>query len=367
MSPPSYYSSPVISVVIPVYNIDQYIAESIESILQQHFSDFELIIVDDGSTDNTWQIIQSFNDNRIIAFRNETNRGNYPSRNLGMSKARGKYICVMDGDDIAFPERLQIQWEYMEKHPEVLVVGSNARIMHTGSLRGTSLTQEKVSLALLNNNCILHPSLMLRTGQLHKMGGYDEKYRYAADYDLLCRFSLEGPVVCLPDVLMMYRHHPGQISSRFRSEQMRYADEIRRKYQVAFINRYKSEKQELAGETEVGEPVIGMAIAYYTYAQYTNNVQWEVEADELVEHIFQTTPKDIPLCLNRGLCGIGCGILYLLRNNFVRGNEEEVMEEIDGLILEVISEQEKKEKKDGEWEDLILYRNYRFRKSGEMR
>ncbi len=100
--------------------MEQYVGEAIESILTQTFSDFEFIIIDDESTDKTWELIQSYRDERIIAIRNHENLGNYPSRNRGMKMARGKYIAVMDSDDVAMPERLEKQYSHLEENCNII-------------------------------------------------------------------------------------------------------------------------------------------------------------------------------------------------------------------------------------------------------
>ena len=115
---------PGISVIMPVYNTGEYLGEAIQSILDQTFRDFELIIINDGSSDNSLKIIKSFKDTRIKFISNTSNRGNYPSRNEGISIARGKYICVMDADDIALKSRLERQYLFMERNPEIGLAGS---------------------------------------------------------------------------------------------------------------------------------------------------------------------------------------------------------------------------------------------------
>ena len=112
---------------MPVYNGEKYLSEAIQSILDQTYTDFEFIIVNDGSSDQSVNIIKEFNDKRIILLQNDTNKGNYPCRNLGMQTARGKYICVMDADDISEPGRLQTQFQYMERNHDTGICGSFAR------------------------------------------------------------------------------------------------------------------------------------------------------------------------------------------------------------------------------------------------
>lgn len=121
--------TPFISVVMPAYNVEKYVEEAVCSILDQTYCDFEFIIVDDGSTDRTREILRSFSDPRISLLFNDKNEGNYPARNRGCRLARGKYIAVMDADDVALPERLERQVEYMEKHSDVLACGTAYRLI----------------------------------------------------------------------------------------------------------------------------------------------------------------------------------------------------------------------------------------------
>src|SRR5690554_1848303 len=107
---------PEVSVVMPVYNRQEYVSDAISSILNQSFADFEFIIVDDGSTDNSYNLISTFKDSRIKPIKLKENKGNYFARNLGMKRAVGKYICIIDSDDISLPDRIQIQHDFMETH-----------------------------------------------------------------------------------------------------------------------------------------------------------------------------------------------------------------------------------------------------------
>lgn len=219
-----------ISVVMPVYNSDEFLAESIESILNQNFTCFEFIIIDDASTDNSWQTINSYaeNDTRIRCFRNTTNQGCYPSRNRGILLAKANYIAVMDSDDVAFPERLYEQYSFLETHKTTLAVGTDFYFMeHEEQKAYLPISYEEIVLSLLNNNAILHSSLLIRKEILIKIGYYDEKYMFASDYDLLCKIALNGRIENIPKVLMRYRWHKNQISQKNQKLQKEYGEIIR--------------------------------------------------------------------------------------------------------------------------------------------
>ncbi len=222
---------PLISVVMPVYNTGKYLAEAIESILNQEFTDFEFFIVDDGSTDNSPQVIQSYNDPRIRLITHATNLGNYPARNEAMQLARGKYICVMDSDDIARPDRLITQYNFMEYYPHYVALGSFVHLLYDNTppvpfVR--KFDEDECRVALLRDNVCTHPSLILRRETLvsHNIR-YNEEYYYAADFDILVQLTKVGDVSNIPSFLLYYRKHSEQISRAKFMEQQMYANLIR--------------------------------------------------------------------------------------------------------------------------------------------
>lgn len=327
-----------LSVIMPVYNGEAYLRQAIDSILEQTFKDFEFIIIDDASTDGTIDIIRSYTDSRIRVIRNRSQKGNYPSRNKGLELAIGKYICVMDADDIAYPQRLEIQYMYLEAHPDIWAVGTSYDFSKPGNKRNLPSSHKQLMICLLLNNIFLHSSLMIRSDILKIQGGYNEKYVYSSDYELMSRLALLGKVENLPDVLMMYRWHKSQISQSHQEEQKAYADEIRRKYQTEFIERYRDDDQQLPDEWTVGIPEIGRIIALYTYAKSTGETLYTDLADQLLDQLLE---NEINLILSLGkewsLCCLRCGLIYILRNGFVEGDEDEVLSELDNMLTFSIS------------------------------
>lgn len=351
---------PSVSVVLPAYNMEAYIAAAIESILNQTFKELELILIDDGSTDRTPQIIHSYTDARIIFLQNNNNKGNYPSRNTGIRIARGKYIAVMDADDIASPERLQSQYQYMETHPETVLLGTDFNYDPVIPKMNLPVSHEEIVFSFLEGyTSMLHPSFFIRKSVLQKINGYNESYRYAADYDLACRLSFLGKIENLTEVLMKYRRHPAQISQHKLVEQITYAGEIRKHYQIAFINKYKSDGQSLIEEKHVSYPAMGETIAHYTYARYHHDKGKEQQAEQLLDAILENIYADIPVCLYKGLCGIGCGLIYLLRNQFVEGDEDEILEDLDQTISSCLQAS----LDNSYYEDQMCYMNYRHNES----
>lgn len=347
--------APLVSVVMPAYNVEKYVEEAVRSILDQTFLDFEFIIVDDGSTDRTPEILRSFSDPRIRLLFNEKNEGNYPARNRGCRLARGKYIAVMDADDVAMPERLEKQVNYLESNPNLVALGSEYSLSSRECKNNVPLKYEDICFSLLKDFSLLHPSLMVKSSIFYNLGGYNEEYIYASDYDLFCRLALSGEVENLSDILMIYRKHEKQISSSKKGDQGKFAYKIRQKYQVAFVNKYKSFSQASVSLIEVGLPEIGLAMCYYTYANHSNRSEYVELADKMIDVVCKIVTKDIPICVENGLCGLGCGLQYLIQNRFLDGDINEILEDID---LAVIREYEKSSNKYLK-NELMLYINYR--------
>lgn len=220
--------NPIISVIMPVYNTASYLESSIHSILSQTFQNFEFIIIDDASTDDSLKIIEQFEDERIYLIKNKINIGNYACRNQGVNIAKGKYIAVMDSDDIAMPHRLEAQVHCVEMNEDILAVG--AQFFSDRGLSNKPNDYEEIKVWLMSNNSLLHPSLLIRKEIMLKVGGYDERYTFSSDYDLVCKIALIGKIINLPDVLMQYTIRKDQISRQNSSEQASFADQIRLKY-----------------------------------------------------------------------------------------------------------------------------------------
>lgn len=217
----------LISVVMPVYNSEKYLRESIESILNQTFKDFEFIIVDDQSTDSSWPITQEYalKDSRIVAVKNTGKKGCYPARNCGHRLAKGKYIAVMDSDDIALPQRLQTQFDFMEQHQDIDVCGSWAKIFgNQNVIVQTRQNHEEIRDEAFFHYPFFHPSLIFRNTNLIL---YSENHSSAQDYELLCRKINELRFANIPEVLLLYRAHQNQISKASRKEQHKNNDETR--------------------------------------------------------------------------------------------------------------------------------------------
>ena len=209
-------NNPKISVIMSVYDGEKYLDESIQSILNQTFKDFEFIIINDCSTDNSLYIIKQYakNDKRIVLIQNEENIGLTKSLNKGLKIAKGKYIARMDADDVALSERFNKQYDYLEKNKNVFLLGTSAMMIDEDgnrSIKITAITQEKkIYSRLRKKNTIIHSSIMFRNDfELF----YRENFKYAQDYDLYLRVLSEGKIIKnILEVLLYYRVCKNSIS-----------------------------------------------------------------------------------------------------------------------------------------------------------
>lgn len=200
------------------YNAADFIAASIESILKQTYPHFELLIVDDGSTDNTVEIIRSFSDARIRLIQNDGNKGQPFTRNIALTEAKGEFLAVLDSDDIAFPNRLEVQLQHFLDRPRLAVLGGMAHVIDKhGQRTGQDMIPicESVVLhtALLFHNSFVHPTVMIRISAFRDVGGYPE-HPVAQDYALFSRIALKYEVDNIPEYLGEYRLHDNNISVR---------------------------------------------------------------------------------------------------------------------------------------------------------
>ncbi len=206
---------PIVSVLMPVYNTkESYLREAINSILAQSFENFEFLILNDCSTDpNVEKVVLSYHDKRIKYYRNDKNLGISGSRNKLVSLAKGKYLAVMDHDDISLPERFAKQTEYLEAHPEVGVVGSFARELISGKTLSLPVYDADIKQALFFRSSIFHPASMLRR-ELFTDFAYENEFTPAEDYALWCRLISHTCFHNIPEILFIYRNHKTNTSHR---------------------------------------------------------------------------------------------------------------------------------------------------------
>lgn len=237
--------SPTISVVMPVYNGEKYLREAIDSIINQTFGDFEFLIINDGSTDKSDEIIRSYNDSRIVYLQNDGNKGLVFTLNYGISKAKGEFIARMDADDISAPTRFENQVKALEANPDIGICGTWAKIIGSANVFKVECENEKIKCLLLFLNQFIHPSVMFRKSILEKNQiRYETNDFPAEDYALWIRLAPFVEMMNIPELLLNYRVHPNQISTASSERQKRKTNDLSVGQLSAFFG-YSPNEQEI--------------------------------------------------------------------------------------------------------------------------
>jgi glycosyltransferase involved in cell wall biosynthesis len=236
--------TPKVTVLLPVYNGGAHLPGAIDSVLAQTYRDFELLLIDDCSSDRSVGVIESYADPRIRLLRNERNLGQVPTLNRGLREARGEYVARLDQDDVALPERLERQVALLDSEPAVGLVGTWMDFVDDQGTVVWPLRDrlddfaEFVYLILINALPIAHPTVMFRRQAVLDLGGYDETVRLAEDQDLWRRFALDRVEArILPHVLLRYRVHEGQQSRQSFDLQQEYNTKALEKFIGALSER----------------------------------------------------------------------------------------------------------------------------------
>jgi glycosyltransferase involved in cell wall biosynthesis len=218
-------TNPAISVLMPVYNADRYIKEAIESVLNQTFGDFELLIIDDGSTDRSLSILKRYaaKDARI-RLTSRPNTGYVRALNEMLAQARGEFIARMDADDVAMPDRFAHQVAFLRQHPQVVCVGgaqdwvdeAGRLLRHNHEVETDAEIQQRL---LTGCTAINHPSAMFRRSTILQIGGYDETMCPSEDLDLWLKMGEIGELANLGETVTLYRQHSGSVSELRQIEQ----------------------------------------------------------------------------------------------------------------------------------------------------
>jgi len=224
---------PLVTVLMPVYNTAPYLREAMDSMLSQTFTDFELIVLNDCSPDNAEEVLNTYNDPRIVRYKGEKNVGLSNVLNIGIEMARGKYIARMDSDDISLPNRLQVQVDYLETHPEIDLVSVGMQLF--GDKEEIWVREqdfEELKICALFYSPVLHASSMWRKDAFEQQGlRFRQEMVPSEDYDLWTRALVKGlRLVNLPEVLYQYRIHGTQATS-----QTDVVDSKSHEVQVAYI------------------------------------------------------------------------------------------------------------------------------------
>ena len=223
--------APTISVVMSVYNAGRYLRDAVESVLSQSFSDFELIILDDGSTDDSPNVLKEYaaRDPRIRVTVRE-NQGLTVTLNEGLAQARGEFIARMDCDDVCLPGRFARQLDYLRADPSLVCAGGHFELIDEKGrlltrLRPPSDDESIQKLLLAGHTAICHPAAMMRREAVTRVGGYDPYFRTTQDLDLWLRLGEVGRLGNVPAVVLKFRQHGGSISETRRQEQRRFGRE----------------------------------------------------------------------------------------------------------------------------------------------
>jgi glycosyltransferase involved in cell wall biosynthesis len=205
---------PTVSVILPVYNCRRYLVEAVGSILAQTFTDWELIAVNDGSTDGSEELLRRFQSDPRVRRLDRPHSGIVGTLNDGISQARGQFIARMDADDRSHPDRLRRQLEFMRQHPECVALGCRCMAIDPdGDPIATircPLEHEKIEAEFLRGfgHAMVHPAVMFRREALNDIGGYRPEYQFVEDVDLFLRLAQHGRLANLEETLLDYRVHP---------------------------------------------------------------------------------------------------------------------------------------------------------------
>ncbi|MFT4283120.1 MAG: glycosyltransferase family 2 protein [Candidatus Woesearchaeota archaeon] len=225
---------PLVSVLMPNYNSEKYLAEAIESVLSQTFTDFEFIIIDDYSSDKSWDIIQKYakKDSRIKAYRNEKNLGIVKTRNKLFSLAKGKYFAIFDSDDVCFRERLELQVAFLEKNKDYGLVGGNLIIIDEDSKKIGFRKYEKEVVNALYKSPVAQPSSMIRASVLGVVGVYSSEKGFdrSRDFDLWVRIFDKYKIRNIQKPLIKYRISKTQGKTTHLKETIKSTIQVQRKW-----------------------------------------------------------------------------------------------------------------------------------------
>ncbi len=269
VKPKNFIGAPEFSVVMSVYDGQKYLRESIDSILTQTRKNFEFIIINDGSKDNSLDILLEYQtkDNRVLIV-NQDNIGLTRSLNRGVKLAASEYIARQDADDISLPTRLEKQFNYMKNHPEVAVIGCLGDVFSAnGMLRTTKdhkYSRQGIKRHLASKNLFMHGSAMMRKSCLAKVGFYREFFRHSQDYDLWLRLSQYFDIDILPEHLYQYRVTPEAISVSRWPIQKQYAD-VAKKLHAERLTTGKDSYDTFVRSYPEGLPVCDDAECKYEY------------------------------------------------------------------------------------------------------
>lgn len=223
---------PKVSVLMPAYNSEAFVAEAIESILNQTYTDFEFIIINDGSTDKTAEIIDKYakNDSRIKFINNHKNQGLIAVLNQGLDLCTGEYVARMDSDDISMPQRFEKQVQYMDEHQEVGILGTWIDFFPTTTMQGVGHHKKNIAVMdVLRGWCVNHPTVMMRKSVLTKHAlRYRADFIAAEDYDLWAQAVRVTKIENLQETLLRYRFHEASVTNTAKNKALESVEKTKK-------------------------------------------------------------------------------------------------------------------------------------------
>jgi glycosyltransferase involved in cell wall biosynthesis len=237
-------NTPLVSVVMSVYNSQSYLKEAIDSVLSQSYTNFEFIIINDGSTDNSLSIINSYNDKRIVFINNDCNKGLIYSLNKGLEIAKGEFIARMDSDDVSLPDRLRLQVQQFLSNPNAVIVGSDYFLLKGDNQKYIKNINDSdyQKAVLLFTPCFCHPTVMIKNIFKENNIQYNANFIHAEDYKLWTDLYSFGDFMNVKKPLLKYRHHSLQVSNLKNESQLNISSLIRELY-LKQLNFSLSQKQ----------------------------------------------------------------------------------------------------------------------------
>jgi glycosyltransferase involved in cell wall biosynthesis len=226
-------SAPKVSVIVCAYNAQKYLAATIDSVLDQTFRDFELVIVDDGSTDGTETLVRSYDGRGPIVYHKQANAGFGAARNKAVELARGEWIAIIDHDDVCLPDRLKLQLEAAARHPEVGLVFANSdffkddgavvgHVFDAYDPSGRVIPAGAAAELLLVEGCFVDSeTAFFRKADALAAGGFPTRYRYVPDYDFFLRLAERRAIYGIPETVARWRVHPGQLTQTAKDTMIR--------------------------------------------------------------------------------------------------------------------------------------------------
>ncbi len=220
---------PKVSVIMPIYNAETYLSEAIETVLAQTFKDFEFIIVDDQSTDSSRNIVQSYDDKRILPMSTPRNLGRAGADNYAMRVAKGEYVAKMDSDDISLRTRFEKQVSFLDENPDINVLGTwSQNFGASNHLNKYPVEPETAKCKLLCCLPVSNPSIMMRRELFNQGCRYDDRYRQSEDYDFFVRYINQLTISTIPETLIKYRIYPSDIKPSILKDRKASTESIQR-------------------------------------------------------------------------------------------------------------------------------------------